>query len=738
MNFQSVFVKFLWVTAGAVLIMTIYIPTYLSPAFTSILTRETEDHAVQFAEHFAGMLYDDGFDFKAESISDDFAEKIIHLQESFNFHKARVFSADGTTVFSTEPEEIGEINPKDYFRNIVAKGSPYSKIISKDTLLRQEKTVRRNVVDTYIPVIRNDTFLGAFEFYFDITDHAQEYNRLLLYTNLTTFFITFGLLITILSGYILVRRSQAGKRIAEETADRMRHRHDLILNAAGEGILSVDQHGSITFVNSAAADILGYSIEEMLGSKAHQLLCHSRSDGTPYPAEACPFYDSYKGGLVSKNNNEIFWKKDGTSFPVDYISTPIHENHQVVGAVIMFQNIGERILSEKERDELQRQVFRVQRMESVGRLAGGVAHDFNNLLTGIIGYAGLCGEQVDPDSTMAADLREVATLAGQASNLTRQLLAFSRQQMLEQEIVNLNTIVTGIVKMLRRLIGENVELVFKQSEEPCIVKADAGQIEQVLVNLAINARDAMPNGGILTISTSRVNIPQDELPRTDKPMQPAVYAKMTVKDTGAGIDKETISQIFDPFFTTKEFGRGSGMGLSTVYGIIEQHHGTIQVESGPGEGTCFTIYLACVDPGEEVHKISDNNDLKIKQTRTVLLVEDEDAVRIVTRRFLEKEGYRVFAARDAEEAEELFDHEFQTIDILLTDIVMPRKDGRELYNTLALKKPGLKVLFMSGYSDEILTVKNIMDTGIPFIHKPFSKKKLSQKLEKLFKESDKG
>jgi PAS domain S-box-containing protein len=736
MNSQSVFVKLLLVTAGAVLIMPIYIFTYLSPAFTSILTQKTEDHTVQFADYFANMLYDEGFDFQAESIPDNFSDKIAYLQKSFNFYKAKVFSADGTIIFSTDPAEIGEKNTRDYFWDIVVKGSPYSKIVSEDSLSMEGETVQRDVVETYAPVVRNDVFLGAFEFYFDITDHTQEYNRLLFYTNLTTIFMTFGLLIIILFGYNLVRKSQASKRIAEETADRMRHRHDLILNAAGEGIFSVDQHGSITFINSAAANILGYSIEEMLGKKAHQLLHHSRPDGIPYPAEECPFYGSYKGGLVSKNNNETFWKKDGTSFPVDYISTPIHENHQVVGAVIMFQNIKERILSEKERDELQKQVFRVQRMESVGRLAGGVAHDFNNLLTGIIGYAGLCEEQVDPDSTLAADLKEVATLAGQASNLTRQLLAFSRQQMLEQEIVNLNTLVTGIVKMLRRLIGENVELVFNQADEPCIVKADAGQIEQVLVNLAINARDAMPNGGVLTISTFRVNIPQDELPQADKSMPPAVYAKMTVKDTGTGIDKETISQIFDPFFTTKELGMGSGMGLSTVYGIIEQHRGTIQVESEPGKGTCFTIYLPCVDPEEEVRKTSGDEDSKIKQTRTVLLVEDEDAVRIVTQRFLEKEGYRVFAANDAEEAEKLFNKEFQSIDILLTDIVMPKKDGRELYNILVMKKPGLKVLFMSGYSDEILTVRNILDTGIPFIHKPFSKEKLSQKLEKLFKESN--
>lgn len=732
MNSQTYFTRILLLATGVVLVLPIYIFTYLSPTFSAILTQETEDYAVQVAGYFADMIYHEGVTFEPGSLPADFDKQIALLQKNFDFIKARVYSSAGTIIFSTATNEIGEININDYFHNIVAKGSPYSKLVSRDQLSMEGVTVRQDVMETYVPVVRNNTFLGAFEFYFDVSAYKNSHDRLLLYTNLTTLFITFGLLIIIRFSYNLVRKSMADRRQAEEAADKMKHRHDLILNAAGEGIFSVDRDGIIIFVNSTATATLGYTPEEMLGKEAHRLLHHTREDGSPYPAELCPFYGSYRGGLANKNDNELFWRKDGSSFPVEYISTPIHENHQVIGAVVMFQNIEERLLSENERDELQKQVFRVQRMESVGRLAGGVAHDFNNLLTGIIGFVGLCEDQADPDSPMAADLKEVATLADQAANLTRQLLAFSRQQMLEQEMTDLDSLVGGIVKMLGRLIGENVELAFNQSSQPCVVKVDAGQIEQVLINLAINARDAMPDGGKLTISSFRVDIPEGEDLGSDEPMQPGPYAKLKVEDTGAGIEETVLPHIFDPFYTTKEFGRGSGMGLSTVYGIIDQHHGTITVRSTPGKGTIFNVYLPRVDPEEAAKLTPDDSTDSNGQPRTILLVEDEEAVRIVTRRFLEKEGYRVVVAENADEAEKLFETEVHSIDILLTDIVMPQKDGRQLYNSLAIKKPGLKVLFMSGYSDEILAVKNILETGVPFIHKPFTKEKLARKLSKIF------
>jgi nitrogen-specific signal transduction histidine kinase len=379
-----------------------------------------------------------------------------------------------------------------------------------------------------------------------------------------------------------------------------------------------------------------------------------------------------------------------------------------------------------ERRQLGEQLRQSQKMEAVGRLAGGIAHDFNNLLTVIKGYSELMLEDLEGADPLRTEVDEIKKAADRAASLTRQLLAFSRQQVLAPKVVDLNTVVGNMDKLLHRLLGEDIDLFTILEPGLGRVKADPGQIEQVIMNLAVNARDAMPKGGKLTIETANVEL-DEHYTREHAVVKPGSYVMIAVTDTGVGMTDKVKSRIFEPFFTTKEVGKGTGLGLSTVYGIIKQSGGYVWVYSEVGLGSSFKVYLPRVDAPAEI--TSPVSSLPTRRgTETVLLVEDEDGVRALERQVLHKHGYNVLEARNGGEALLMCERHQGEIDMLLTDVVLEQMGGRELAERLLKVRPEMKVLYVSGYADDAIVHHGVLKPGMAFLQKPFTTEALARKV----------
>jgi CheY-like chemotaxis protein len=368
-------------------------------------------------------------------------------------------------------------------------------------------------------------------------------------------------------------------------------------------------------------------------------------------------------------------------------------------------------------------------MEAVGQLAGGVAHDFNNILTAIIGYANLLLMKMPDRESGRAFVEQILSASERAAHLTHSLLAFSRKQIIDLRPVSLNEIISRVEKLLGRVIGEDIEFKTWLADADLPVLADSIQIEQVLMNLAANARDAMPDGGMLLIVTEPLEL-GEEFVRAHSYGKPGRYAYMAVTDTGVGMDEKTRNRIFEPFFTTKEVGKGTGLGLSMVYGIVKQHNGYITVDSEPGKGTTFKIYLPLVRPSAE-EKNTKQPAAAARGTETVLLAEDDVAVRNLTRSVLEDFGYRVIEAADGEEAVRKFGENKGAVDLLVLDIIMPKKNGKEAYQEIRKIQPDIRALFTSGYTADIVHKKGILDTGLDFVLKPITPTEFLKKVREV-------
>jgi len=387
-----------------------------------------------------------------------------------------------------------------------------------------------------------------------------------------------------------------------------------------------------------------------------------------------------------------------------------------------------------ERHTLEAQYQQAQRMEAVGRLAGGVAHDFNNLLTAILGYCELLLGALNPNDPLRYDVLEIQRAGVSAAGLTRQLLAFSRKQIIEPTRLDLNVVVADMRAMLGRIIGEDVAIALSLRPGPASIMADRGQVEQIILNLAVNARDAMPMGGTLTIETSHVALDEHSA-ALHFAVTPGTYVTLTVTDTGMGMTEEVQSHLFEPFFTTKDLGKGTGLGLATVHGIVARSGGGVSVYSEVGKGTSFKVYFPLADAAEGVVEVPAPIVRRHVGTHEVLVVEDAAGLRELTRRLLEREGYAVHLAANANEALRLFD-QHESIDVVLTDVVMPGASGPELIRQLIKSRPGLKVVYMSGYTEEAIVQHGVLKSGIAFLHKPFSSETLRRKLREALDEPE--
>jgi PAS domain S-box-containing protein len=471
-------------------------------------------------------------------------------------------------------------------------------------------------------------------------------------------------------------------------------------------------------VNPAMLTMLGYSsTKDLVGTHFGGLYAdtHQWFELADYLHSAAPFT-----GLIAE------WKrKDGRSAVVRVSGRAVSDGRKGRAFELFAEDV-------TERRALEQQLQQSQKMEAVGRLAGGIAHDFNNLLMVISGYSEFLLDRLGPEPELRGPAQEIASAAGRASSLTRQLLAFSRKQMLAPKILDLNGVVTENLKMLTRVIGEDIDLVMVPAALLGAVRADAGQIEQVIMNLAVNARDAMPSGGKLTIETSNVSLDEDYA-RFHAPLQPGEYVMLAISDTGAGMDSETQSRIFEPFFTTKG-PKGTGLGLSTVYGIVKQSGGYIWVYSEPGKGTTFKIYLPRVaEKAESPAQVAVPADTSVTEpgTETILLVEDEANLRYLARQFLEKQGYRVIEAADGAVAMQIAVAHEGMIHLLLTDVIMPGMNGRELAQRISELRPNTKVLYMSGYTENVIGHNGTLDAGVRLLQKPFNLRDLKSKVREV-------
>jgi two-component system cell cycle sensor histidine kinase/response regulator CckA len=389
-----------------------------------------------------------------------------------------------------------------------------------------------------------------------------------------------------------------------------------------------------------------------------------------------------------------------------------------------------------ERRQLEEQLRQSQKMDAIGRLSGGVAHDFNNLLGVIIGYTEVLQDHIKEGDSLRVCVDQVLEAGKRAASLTRQLLAFSRQQVLEPKVLILNAVVSDMEKMLRRMIGEDVELTTKLDPQLGKVRADQGQIEQVIMNLAVNARDAMPEGGKLSIETSNTEMDEAFVKHYAYPVQPGAYILLTVSDTGTGMDNATRQRIFEPFFTTKEKGKGTGLGLSMVYGVVKQSGGYIDVDSIVGKGTTFNIYLPRINQNENVDIAQINSPAVLQGKETILLVEDEKNLRTLTRNLLELYGYSVLDAENGSDALTISRQTRSTIHLLLTDIVMPEIGGRALAQKLSKERPDMKVVYMSGYTGQTIGGQAVLNPGAFFLQKPFTRENLARKIREALEVSD--
>jgi PAS domain S-box-containing protein len=521
-------------------------------------------------------------------------------------------------------------------------------------------------------------------------------------------------------GLLGICRDISDRKMAEEEMRRSQQKLRIHFDHTPLAVVEWDLDFRVADWNPSAERIFGYTREEALGQHG-SFIVHPQFRERVDQVWQTLLQQKGATRNIGENDNIT---KDGRVISCEWYNTPlVDESGRVLGVASLAQDVTERVA-------LEERLRQSQKMEAVGRLAGGVAHDFNNLLTVILGYSQIVAEGVPPGSRLADSTAQIKSAADRASGITRQLLAFSRKQVLSPRVINLNDIMLNLDSLLRRLIGEDIEVLTAPSTDLGSVKADPGQIEQVLMNLALNARDAMPTGGKLTLETSNELLDESYAQR-HQPAEPGRYVMLAVTDTGHGMSPETQARIFEPFYTTKEVGKGTGLGLSMVYGIVKQSGGYIWVYSEPDRGTTFKIYLPRVDqPAEGVSTRSGPKSVQ-RGTETILLVEDDPQLRQLSSSVLAHCGYKVLVASGPEEGIEICMANHRDISLLVTDVVMPRMNGRQLAEQIQRASPKVKVLYISGYTSNAIVHYGVLDPGLSFLPKPFTLSALIAKVREV-------
>jgi PAS domain S-box-containing protein len=523
-------------------------------------------------------------------------------------------------------------------------------------------------------------------------------------------------------GFQGVARDITEKKQAEEALRESEERFRTTLYSIGDGVITTDTNGNIQQMNHIAEILTGWNETEAHGEKIDEIF-KIFNEQTNTPAENPVASVLKKGIIIGLANHTVLMARDGTRRPIADSGAPIRNSKgETTGVVLVFND-------QTERRSLQDQLFQVQKMDAIGQLAGGVAHDFNNMIEIILLYGSMLEEDLPPTDPSQKKIKAIINTAERSANLTKQLLAFARKQIIAPMPLNLNQELIPLQKMIGRLIGEDIALNISVKKDLWDIKIDPVQLTQILTNLATNARDAIENTGSVRIETVNVRI-EETLGHGSKKIPTGEYVQLIFSDTGKGMNKETLSRIFEPFFTTKPKGEGTGLGLSTVFGIVKQNNGFINVYSEPNQGTTFKIYFpryqgAIETPGERLREIP------LTGTETVLIVEDEAEILTLVKIALKKHGYKVLSAQSPSNALAICEKYGDKIDLLITDVVMPEMNGKELKERIEVKYPAIKVLFMSGYPADIVAHRGVLEEGVEFLQKPFTQILLAKKIREV-------
>ncbi len=519
-------------------------------------------------------------------------------------------------------------------------------------------------------------------------------------------------------------RDELEKRVEERTGQLARtvdalrvseKKYRTLFEESKDVVFIVDNNGKLVDINTAGVELLGYKKEELLELDLVRDLNINDQTRSQFRKQLTSL------GYINDAELELRGK-DGDTVTVIISASLMHDDE---GRSVGYRGIAHDVT---QRKFLEQQLLQAQKLESIGLLAGGVAHEFNNLLTGISGYGQIIEDAIPPDDELLREsIGQVLKAADRAAELTRSLLAFSRKQIIDPKPVHVHTIIQNTVGLIKRIIGGDIELTSSFSDKKLLVKVDAGQMEQVLLNLATNARDAMPSGGHMDIKTQEVVVGEGSESNYGLTV-PGIYALISVSDTGTGIDKDSLKRVFEPFYTTKEIGKGTGLGLSIIYGIVKQNNGSVLIDSEPGKGTTVSIYLPTTDQApigiEKRHKTKPY----LRGTETILVAEDDNMVKTFLEKVLKRAGYSVIAARDGEDAVIKFKAKMDDISLVLSDVVMPKKNGKEILEEIKKLRPGIRAIFISGYSKEFIDKKVCNEEGTDFLTKPFLKTDLLQKV----------
>ena len=524
-------------------------------------------------------------------------------------------------------------------------------------------------------------------------------------------------------------RSQVKELVASQAAlEKSERRHRLLAENVSDVIWTTDMNLKFTYISPSNKRLTGFSVKEAMSRSLKEILAPaSFEEAMRVYSEEMALESSGRADPARSRRLELEQRcKDGSTVAIEVKTTFLRDDQgRPVGILGVTRDI-------TERKSLEVQLLQAQKMEAVGRLAGGVAHDFNNLLTLILSYCGMALEILPEGHPVEPRLKAIKEAGELAAKLTSQLLAFSRKQILQPKVLSLNEVVDGVVKMLRRMIGEDIEILLHLEGDLGRVKADPVKVEQVLMNLAVNSRDAMPKGGKLTFETANAEL-GEAYTRSHPDVRPGSYVMLAVSDTGCGMDEATQAHIFEPFFTTKEKGKGTGLGLSTVYGYVKQSGGSLFVYSEPGKGTTFKIYLPRTEEGPEPQRAGAGPRELPQGAETVLVAEDDDKVRDLVYEILQYSGFAVLEARRGEDALRLAGEHAGPIHLLITDVVMPGMDGRDLAESLTALRPETRVLYISGFMDEAVVRHGVLEPGLAFLEKPFVPEALLRKVREVLK-----
>jgi PAS domain S-box-containing protein len=647
---------------------------------------------------------------KAEELASIYENSPIIMMLVDNERKVRKVNSAGLTFLNRQSEEVVGRRAGNVFNCIHSLDDPQGCGFGKHC---QHCIVRKTIHDTFetgIGIRNIETILTFMHL------GAEIDTPLLLSTAKLLIDDKPMVLICLLD---ITERKQA-EMAARQANDRVMQ----ILNSVAEGIYGLDLAANCVFINPAAVRLLGYQTEqELIGKNILHLVHHTRSSGELNPTEECVVDKAMRSGEYCHSAQELLWRKDGSSFPAEYWAYPNVKDSTIQGVVVSFVDRTEHV-------SMENQLRHAQKMEAIGVLAGGIAHDFNNILSAIIGYGEVSLLRMEQDDHNRLNIEHIMGAADRAAVLTQSLLAFSRKQILDQKPVDLNKIIARVERFIVRIIGEDINVRKNLTKKLLTVNADAGQLEQVFMNLATNSRDAMPKGGLFTIETTTICIDSSFIAANGYG-KPGNYALVSITDTGSGMNEETRKKIFEPFFTTKDVGKGTGLGLAMVYGIIKQHDGFLNVYSEPGKGTTFKLYipLTTAEAPKEHHPAV--AEYPRGGAETILLAEDDENLIQLTAGVLEQMGYTVIQAHDGAEAVQKFQENRDKIDLLLFDVVMPKKSGKDAYEEIRKLHSGVPVLFASGYSSEALKQKKSLAENEEIIYKPISPTNLLKRVREM-------